>query len=93
MNRKNLPLLLMVLAGGITCIITFIEKYSTLAKLVSFFIVLLVFFVLGSILQWTLNYFDRQNEEKLKEEGEVIEKEPEDFVNAQPVGEQEQSAV
>jgi len=83
MNRKNLPLLLMLAAGAVTCIITFIEKYSMVAKLVSLFGVLLVFCILGYVLKWTLDYFDRQNEEKLKEEGEVIEKEPDEFVDAE----------
>ena len=77
MNRKNLPLLLMLLGGAVTCIVTFIEKYTMVAKLVSMFTVLLIFFVLGSVLKWTLDYFDRQNEEKRGEEGEVIEKDPE----------------
>lgn len=77
MNRKNLPLLLMLAAGAVTCIITYIEKYTMIGKLVSLFIVMLVFSILGSILKGTLNYFDRQNEQKLMEEGEVIEKEPE----------------
>ncbi|MCI8528635.1 MAG: hypothetical protein HFH82_05710 [Lachnospiraceae bacterium] len=80
MNRKNLPLLLMLVAGAITSIITFIQKYTMIAKLVSLFIVLLVFYILGSVLKWTLDFFDRQNEERLKEEGEVIEKEPENIM-------------
>lgn len=77
MNRKNMPLILMLVAGGVTCIITFIQKYSVLYKLVSLLIVLLIFYFLGSILRLTLDRFDRQNEEKSKEEGEVIEKETE----------------
>ncbi len=83
MKRKDLPLLLMLVAGAVTCIITYIQKYTMIAKLFSLFIVLLVFYVLGSVLKWTLDYFERQNEEKLKEEGEVIEKEPEDFTDSQ----------
>ncbi len=75
MNRKNMPLLLMLTAGAATCIITYIKNYSVVAKLVSLFVVLIVFLVLGNILRWTLDLFDRQNDEKLKEEGEVIEKE------------------
>ena len=38
-------------------------------------VVLVIFLMLGNVLKWTLDYFDRQNEEKLKAEGEVIEKE------------------
>ncbi|MCR5753532.1 MAG: hypothetical protein K6G30_01800 [Acetatifactor sp.] len=75
MDRKSMPLILMLVAGAVTCIITFIRKYSILGKLVSLFIVLLVFYFLGSVIKWTLDYFDNQNAKKNLEEGEVIEKE------------------
>ncbi len=75
MNRKNMPLILMLTAGAVTCIITFVQQYSVLNKLISLLVVLIVFYLLGSILRFTLDYFDKQNEEKSKEEGEVIEKE------------------
>lgn len=88
MNRKNLPLLLMLTAGAVICIITYIEKYTLIEKLVSLFVVLLVFFLLGSVLKWTLDLFDRQNAERLKEEGEVIEKESENSEDAEQGGEQ-----
>ncbi len=68
MNRKNLPLLLMLTAGAVTCIITYIMDYSMVTKLVSLFLVLVLFYVLGSILKWTLDSFDRQNEEKMEKE-------------------------
>lgn len=77
MNRKNLPLLLMLTAAAVTSIITFIRQYSMLEKLVSLFVVMLVFYALGSVLKWTLDYFDKQNEKRRLEEGEVIEKEAE----------------
>lgn len=77
MNRKNIPLLLMLIAGAVTCIITYIRQYSVMEKLVWLFVVLLIFWILGSVLEATLNRFDAQNEERLKEEGEVIEKETE----------------
>lgn len=88
MNRKNMPLLLMLTAGAVTCIITFIEHYTVFEKLASLLAVLVVFWVLGSILKWTLDYFDRKNEEKLKAEGEVIEKELEE----EPEGAEGESA-
>lgn len=78
MNRKDLPLLMMLTAGAVMCIISYVQKFSILAKLVSLFVVLVVFYLLGSVLVWTLNYFDRQNEERFKEEGDVIEKDGED---------------
>lgn len=91
MDRKNLPLLLMLAAGGVTCVITFVEKYTMIGKLVSLFWVLLIFCILGYVLKWTLDRFERQNEEKLKEEGEVIEKEPDSFAEAEAGGGQEES--
>lgn len=78
MNRKNLPLLLMLTAGAVVCVITFIREYTVTAKLTSLLAVLILFYLLGNILKWTLDRFDRQNEEKLMEEGEVIEKEAEE---------------
>lgn len=81
MNRKNIPLLLMLTAGAVTCIITYVKKYSVNTQLIALFAVLVIFYVLGSVLVWTLNYFEKQNEEKRGEEGEVIEKDSE---NADP---------
>ena len=77
MNRKNIPLILMLAAGAVTCVISFVGGYSILGKLLSLFIVLVLFFFLGSILKWTLDYFDSQNEKKKKEMEAVIEKEAE----------------
>lgn len=75
MNRKNLPLILMLAAGAVTCVINLIRQYSMLDQLIVLFVVLVVFYILGCVLKWTLDLFDRQNEEKTPEEGEVVEKE------------------
>ena len=84
MNRKYIPLVLMLLAGAITCIITFFSNYLFYTKLLILFIVLLVFYLLGCILKYTLDYFEKQNNKRLKEMGEVIEKEA---VNTEEAGE------
>lgn len=73
MNRKNLPLLLMLTAGAVTCIITYIMEFSMVAKLAALFLVLVLFYVFGSVLKWTLDFFDRQNEEKREKEKEEAE--------------------
>ena len=90
MNRKNLPLILMLTAGAVTCIITFFREYTLLEKLIALFVVMLIFCALGSLLKETLDYFDKQNEKRLKEEGEVIEKGSEGSEDSQEnVGETE----
>lgn len=77
MKRKNIPVILMLTAGAVTSIVTFIMLDEFLERLVSLLIVLVVFYVLGSLLVWVLDYFDKQNEMAALEKGEVIEKEPE----------------
>lgn len=74
MNRKNMPLLLMLIAGACTCIVTLVRSYSLLASLVALFAVMLLFYCLGSVLRMLLDRFDRQNEEKEKQEQEEKEK-------------------
>ncbi|MBR1852259.1 MAG: hypothetical protein IJ794_03645 [Lachnospiraceae bacterium] len=77
MNRRNLPLILMLTAGAVTCVINLIRQYSVLNQLVVLLIVLVLFYILGSVIKWTLDYFDAQNELFFSNEGEVIEKESE----------------
>lgn len=78
MNRKNLPLILMLTAGAVACIITFLQKDTVLEKAVILLVVLLLFYLLGCVLEWTLDRFDEQNEKRRQEEGAVIEKEAEE---------------
>lgn len=77
MNRKNLPLLLMLPAGAFTAIMTTIFEYPMKDKLALLLVVLLVFCFLGNLMKGMLDYFDKQNAKEAEEEGEVIEKEAE----------------
>ncbi|MCH5274789.1 MAG: hypothetical protein J1E65_03025 [Lachnospiraceae bacterium] len=77
MKRKYLPLILMLLAGAITAIITYVKQYAMIQRLSALLAVLLVFYVLGSIFVWLLDTFEKQNEKAALDEGEVIEKEVE----------------
>lgn len=77
MDRKLLPLLLMLSAGAVTCVLNLVRGYPLVQQLATLLGVLIVFYILGSVLQWTLDLFERQNEEKLADEGEVIEKDSE----------------
>lgn len=70
MNRKNMPLILMLTAGACTCIVTMVQAYSVLASLVALFAVMLLFYCLGNGVRLLLDRFDRQNEEKAKQEQE-----------------------
>lgn len=78
MNRKNMPLLLMLGAAAVTSILTYVMHYTILQKLIALLVVLCIFYVLGSTLRWVLDTFEAQNEKAALDEGEVIEKESEE---------------
>ncbi len=76
MNRNSLRLVIMLVAGAIAVIFTYIWDYSILGKLSAILTVLLVFYLLGSVIKWTLDGFDRQNrqqEERRLEEARSLE--------------------
>lgn len=77
MNRKTMPLVLMLIAGGITAFMTFALDYTLKDKLVALLLVLIIFYTIGCIMKGLLNHFDKVNELKASEEGAVIELENE----------------
>ena len=89
MNRNSIPLVLMLLAGAITCVFTFIHNYPIWGKLLSLLIVLLVFFLLGNLLRWTLDIFDLQNARREKEKAEASQQDSEDGQETQEEAEEE----
>lgn len=78
MKRKLLPPFIMLAAGLITSIRTYLLHYDMKKALITLLIVLVVFYALGSVLKYVLDIFEKQNEQKALDEGEVIEKETED---------------
>lgn len=86
MKRNMIPIILMLAAGAITSIITFIKDYELTKMLWTLLIVLILFYLLGVAIKKVLDVFDEQikeaEEKEKEEEGSVIEKE---------LGEEEQS--
>lgn len=75
MNRKNIPVILMLSAGAIVGIVYFVKGQPIQKMLLAIIIVFVVFYGLGSLLENVLNYFDKKNEERIKKEKEQEEKE------------------
>lgn len=80
---KLLPAFIMLVAGAITSVLTFYWSYDTKDALVILLIVLLLFYVLGAVLQKLIFKFEEANkpepeenveEESTSEEGKVVEK-------------------
>ncbi len=76
---KNIPFILMLSAGSITSIMTYIFQYEIKTALLVLLSVLLVFYCLGLLLIRVIQSFDEKIEEERKakelEEGVVLEKE------------------
>ena len=71
MKRRNIPLILMLVAGAVTGIITCVKGYSIVEKLTALLISLVVFYLIGVCFKTLLDVFDRQNAERQKAEEEA----------------------
>ena len=79
MDRKNIPIIMMLVAGVITCIITFLQKYSMTKKLVVLFVVLILFYGMGTLIKWAFDSFEKHNSEAdVPSEEEIAEEEEEE---------------
>jgi len=88
MKRKLLPLTMMLSAGLVTAVITFIRGDSIIYKLASLLIVFLVFYVIGSVIVMFLDHFDKVNNKEDMIEDEVIEKD----ADGEMIGQVDQSS-
>lgn len=92
MKRRMIPIFLMLVAGAITSIITYIKDYELTRMLWILVGVLIIFYVLGIVIQKTLNLFDAQIEEAEKRAKEAEEKEREEQENKEePEGKAEET--
>lgn len=82
LKTKQLPALIMLLGGAVAVIVTYVRGFSLREILVIVLVSLLVFYILGLILKRIFDSFrirqKKEEEGSTMEEGEVIEKEPEE---------------
>ena len=71
-----MPLILMLLAGLVTALVAYFRGFTLNAMLVALLSTLVVFYFIGCVIKMILDSFDKKNERKVADEGEVIEKEP-----------------
>ena len=81
-KRRILAPIVMLSAGAVASIAMFLMRYELGRMLGILFLVLLLFYILGSVFSYVLNRFEEQNEAirlaREAEEGEVVEKEMEE---------------
>ena len=77
-KRRLIPVFIMLLAGAIAGILMMVGGYELHVLLRNLLIVLLLFYFLGYFLKRILDRMAAQNEKAILDEGEVIEKQPEE---------------
>lgn len=77
---KLLPAFVMLLAGALTSIITFVIGYSIKSALIILLIVLIIFYILGSVLQKLIFKFEEANKPQEEEQEEEEQPQPEGTV-------------
>lgn len=89
---KLLPAIITLLAGAVTSIITFCLHYESRTALLVLLIVLLLFYMMGTILQRIIFNFEIKNAraKAAEEEGKVVEKNAE---NSESAGQTEENAA
>lgn len=75
MTRKQLPLILMLIAGAVTSLTVYFRGLGLKTMSIALLATLVAFYFLGSVIKLILDSFDKKNEDEVSEEGEVIEKE------------------
>lgn len=70
MKRNYIPAFIMLLAGFITCILGLYYRYSTVRLLLTLFIVLICFYILGCFVKSLVCHFIPEKTEEEEEEPE-----------------------
>lgn len=93
MKKKNIPAIIMLSAGAITSIFCIINKYSFMVTLKLTLIILIVFYIIGTIagkIIYKVNqdandaYIFRKREEMKKEQDELVITEEEEAAAVEP---------
>ena len=78
MKTKDVPAIIMLLAGGVYCVIGILYQIPLMIYLMQLLLVLLIFWMLGGIAKAVLDHFIGEIEEKTEEEEEDEESEDEE---------------
>lgn len=90
MNTKKIPAFVMLLAGAVATIVTYINHYSLEDMLVVLVLTLVVFLIIGVAIKLVFDSFhiEEPDEDRVDDDGEVVEKtaESEDAEGEEGIG-------
>lgn len=77
MTRKQIPVLLTLIAASITALLTYFNDYSLKDMSIALLATIVAFYFIGSVIKMILDSFEKKNneEKEVPDSGEVIEKE------------------
>lgn len=78
MNTRKIPALIMLIAGSIACIMTYLNHYDLRDMLIVLILVLIVFLIIGLIVKGILDSIHLPGSDAVNPDGEVIEKKDEE---------------
>ena len=76
MNTNKIPALVMLLAGAVVTIVTYINHYSLEDMLVVLILTLIVFLIIGGVIKMIFDSFHIEvpDKDRVDDEGEVVDK-------------------
>ncbi|MCR5832103.1 MAG: hypothetical protein K6G67_08200 [Lachnospiraceae bacterium] len=76
MNTKKIPALVMLSAGAVSTIVTYINGYDLTEMLAILVLTLVVFLIIGVVIKLIFDSFhiEEPDEDRVDDEGEVVEK-------------------
>lgn len=76
MNTKRIPAFVMLLAGAVATIVTYINHYNLEDMLVVLILTLIVFLIIGVAIKLVFDSFhiEQPDEDRVDDDGEVVEK-------------------
>lgn len=75
MKKKYIPAVLMLVAALVAALVTYFNEYGLTTMVISVLVAALVFYFIGSVIELIMKRFEEENNKRMAEEGEVIEKE------------------
>lgn len=78
MNTKSLPAILALIAGFVTCVISFIQHVDTVVFAKRFVIVCIIFFAIGTVISVIINMNFKDMSKDLKDSEQEEESSEED---------------
>ncbi|MCR4685287.1 MAG: hypothetical protein K5649_07465 [Lachnospiraceae bacterium] len=93
MNTRKIPAIIMLLAGSIACVMTYLNHYDLKDMLIVLILVLIIFLFIGLVVKGIFDSIHLPSADAVNPDGEVIEKSDEEGSESEEgAGEGEASA-